>query len=70
MPGSILLGIGDEERAADIPNVERREAVGNAFNFKSVSIKVHALKVCVIDLDFRGTEIGNVEKFVAVGSKK
>jgi hypothetical protein len=47
-------------------NVEGREAVRDSLGFEGVFIKTHALEISVIDFDFRGTEIRDVEKFVAV----
>src|SRR5712691_1315091 len=66
VPGGVLLGVGDEESATDVLNIERREAVGNFLGFERLFSKAHALEVGVIDFNSRGTEIGNVEKFVAV----
>jgi hypothetical protein len=39
--------------------------VWNAFGFKGVFIKGHALKVRVVKLYLRGAKIRDVEKFVA-----
>src|SRR5882724_631424 len=66
VPGGVLLGVGDEESATDVLNIERREAVGDFLGFERLFSKAHALEVGVIDFNSRGTEIGNVEKFVAV----
>ena len=62
----VLLGIGYKECAADVLNIEGSEAVGDSFGFERLFSKAHALEVGVIDFNSRGTEICNVEKFVAV----
>src|SRR6266478_2959826 len=66
VPGGVLLGVSDKESAADILHVERSETARNAFGFKCVFIEAYALEDGVIDFDLRGTEIRDVEKFVAV----
>src|SRR5438552_1548524 len=66
MPSGVLLGIGDEESAADVLNIERCEAAGNSLGFKGILTHVHTFEIGVIDFNSRGTEICNVEKFVAV----
>ena len=64
--GRILLGIGDEENATDVLNIERRKTVGNSLGFESIITKEHTLELCVVDFDASLAEIGDVEKFVAV----
>src|SRR5205807_2614572 len=64
--GRVLLGISDEESAADVLNIERREAVGDSFGFESVFIEMNALETRVVNLDSCRAEIRDVEKFVAV----
>src|SRR5260370_4877667 len=79
VPRGVLLGIGDEERAADVLNVEGRETAGDAFRTTIVALAitvavgiegifadVHALEVRVVDLDLGGAEIGDVEEAVPV----
>src|SRR6266850_350071 len=77
--GSVLLGVGDEKRAADILNIERREAARDALptavvmaviaiavGIECILAKVHGLETGVIDFDSRGTEIRNVEETLTV----
>jgi len=66
MPSGVLLGIGDEESAADVLNIERCEAAGKSLGFKGILTDVHAFEIGVIDFDLRGTEIRDIEKFVAI----
>jgi len=62
----VLLGIGDEEGSADVLHVEGSEAARNALCFESIFIKVHAIESGVVDFDFGGAEIGDVEETLAV----
>src|SRR5258708_25845982 len=66
MSGGVLLGIGDEERAADVLYVKGREASREPFVFEGFFAEAHALEVRVVDLDFRGAEIREVEEAVPV----
>src|SRR5712664_3471637 len=75
----VLLGIGDEKRAADVLDVERREAARDALpiavvmaviliaiGIESVFTKANALESCVVDFYFSGTEIRDVEEPLSV----
>jgi hypothetical protein len=66
VPRGVLLGVSDEERAADILNVKRSEPARNALGFEGIFIEMHSLKVGVVNFHLGGTEIGDVEKFFAV----
>ena len=66
VPGGVLLGVGYKECAADVLNIERREAVWNFLGNESFFAQIHALEVGVIDFDFRGAEIRDIKKFVAI----
>src|ERR1700674_963339 len=75
VPWPILLGVGDEEAAADFLYIERRETLWDAVSaavvaiaggFERIIIEVHAFEVRVVDFHFGGTEIGDIEEFVAV----
>src|SRR5258708_3192996 len=79
VPRGVLLGIGDEERASNVLNVEGSETAGDAFctmivaaaitvavGIEGIFAEVHALEVGVVDLDFGGAEIGDVEEAVPV----
>src|SRR5882757_2108875 len=64
--GGVLLGIGDKERAADVLDVERSKTTRNFLGIEGIFAKVHTFKIRVVDLDFCGTEIRYIEKFVAI----
>src|ERR1700682_1141770 len=66
MSRGVLLGVGDEERAANVLHVEGREAARKPLVFEGLFAEVHALEVRVIDLDFGGAEIRDVEEAVPV----
>ena len=71
----ILLGVGDEQRASDVLNVEWGEAWGNALGaiavvgivvaivarVKSFGEEAHAIKIGVVDFHTAGAEIGGIE---------
>src|SRR5258708_30002738 len=44
---------------------DAREAMGDFLSFESIFTEVHGLEICVVDFDFRRTEIRDVEKFVS-----
>src|SRR5438132_2017162 len=64
--GGVLLRVSDEERAADILNVEGREAVRNFLGIEGIFTEIHALERGVINFDSRSTEVRDVKKFVAI----
>jgi len=64
--GGVLLRVSDEERAADILNVEGREAVRNFLGIEGIFTEIHALERGVINFDSRTTEVRDVKKFVAI----
>src|SRR5438552_18061036 len=64
--GGVLLRVSDEERAADILNVEGREAVRNFLGTEGIFTEIHALERGVINFDSRTTEVRDVKKFVAI----
>src|SRR6266851_1042683 len=66
MPGGVLLRVSDEEGAADVLNVEGGKAARKSLVFEGIYAREHALEVGVIDFDFGGAEIRDVEKFLAV----
>src|SRR5438445_13001730 len=66
VPGGVLLGVGYKECAADVLNIERREAVWNFLGNESFFAQIHALEVGVIDFDFRGAAISEIKRFVDI----
>src|SRR5882724_3608088 len=77
--GSVLLRIGDEKRAADVLDIERREAARDALPtavvmavtliaiwIERVFTKLNALESHVVDFHFSGTEIRDVEEAVSI----
>ena len=62
VPQRILLRVRDEQRSTYILNVKRREPASNvfraflvlfSFDLKRILAQVHALKIAVVNLDFR-----------------
>src|SRR2546425_6227779 len=66
MPRGVLLGISDEESAANVLNIERSEAVRNFFGFERLFTKGYRLEIGVIDFDAGLAEIGDVQEAVSV----
>src|SRR5207237_64412 len=64
--GGVLFGISDEEAAADVLNVERREAVRNFLSLERIAAKVHGLEIGVIDFDASLPEIGDIQEAVSI----
>src|SRR5260370_1335139 len=69
VPWRILLGVGDEEAAADVLDVERREAARDALGtvfviavgLERILIEANALEMGVGDFDPGRAEIGDIE---------
>jgi len=66
MPRGVLLGVSDEESAADVLNIERSEAARNSFGFERLFTKGYWLEIGVIDFDAGLAEIGDVQEAVSV----
>jgi hypothetical protein len=66
VPGSILLSVSDEQAAADVLDIEGREAGGNSLVVEGGFVERYALKIRVVDLDLGAAEIGDVEEFLAL----
>src|SRR5437867_315974 len=66
MPRGVLLGVSDEESAADVLNIERSEAARNSFSFERLFTKGYWLEIGVIDFDAGLAEIGDVQEAVSV----
>lgn len=76
----VLLGISDEDAAANVLNIKGREAlpstvvvavmaiiaVAIAVQSERIIAQVDAFEGRVVDFDFAGAEIGDVKEFVAV----
>ena len=57
----ILLGVSDEEAAADILDVKGSESAGSALVFESFFAEMHTVKVCVVDFDAAAAEVCDVK---------
>src|SRR6478736_16350 len=66
--GAILLGVSDENAAADVLNIKGRKAlaVAIAVQVERIIAEVHAFESRVVDFHSSGSEIGDVKEFVAV----
>jgi len=66
VPRPVLLGVGNEERATDVLNVERREPARDSFSvtvviaiavgIESIFAEMDALEIGVVNFHFSGTE--------------
>src|SRR5258706_7068804 len=66
MARSILLGISDEEAAADVLDVEGGEANGNSVIVEGVLIEMYAAEIRVVDLNLAIAEIGDIKETLAI----
>src|SRR6267378_5424424 len=79
VPVGVLLSVGDEEAAADVLNIEGREAARDvprtavvtaviviAVGIECIVAKVHGLEIGVVDFDARLAEIGDVKEAVSI----
>src|SRR5260370_28712200 len=63
---SVLFSVGDEECAAYVLHVEGSEAARESFVFEGVFAGAHALEVRVVDFNFAGTDIRDIEESLPI----
>ena len=62
----ILLSVSDEEAAADVLDIEGREANGDAIVIEGFFAEIYPLEIGVVDFDAAGAEVGDVKEPFAI----